>query len=74
MPIVSKYSSSQVENLVNSLLDELRAQNATTELSLMCLGNTVSHIVNHQVPAQHRSALVQQFCLALSDSISSDSK
>lgn len=74
MPIVSKYSSSQVENLVNRLLDELRAQNATTELSLMCLGNAVSHIVNQQVPVQHRAALVQQFCLALNDSLSSDSK
>lgn len=70
MPIVSKYSSSQIENMVNALLDELRSQQATTELSLMCLGNTVSHIVNKQVPAQHRAALVQQFCLALNDSIS----
>ncbi|MEE2025190.1 MULTISPECIES: YejL family protein [Alkalimonas] len=71
MPIVSKYSSSQIENLVNALLDELRQQEATTELSLMCLGNAVSHIVNQNVPVSKRAELVQQFCLALSDSISS---
>ncbi|MCC5851322.1 MAG: DUF1414 domain-containing protein [Alkalimonas sp.] len=69
MPIVSKYSSTQIENLVNVLLDELRQQQATTELSLICLGNAVSHIVNHNVPAAKRAELVQQFCLALTDSV-----
>lgn len=69
MPIVSKYSSTQIENLVNVLLDELRQQQATTELSLICLGNAVSHIVNHNVPATKRAELVQQFCLALTDSV-----
>lgn len=72
MPIVSKYSSSQIEKLVNQLLDTLHQQHATTELSLMCLGNAVSHIINTSVPAAQRAAVASSFSLALADAIQSD--
>lgn len=68
MPIVSKYSTAQIENLVNQLLDVLHAQQATTELSLMCLGNAVSHIINSSVPETQREAVVSHFAQALADS------
>jgi uncharacterized protein YejL (UPF0352 family) len=72
MPIVSKYSSSQIEKLVNQLLDTLHQQQATTELSLMCLGNAVSHILNTSVPAAQRAAVVASFSQALADAIKTD--
>lgn len=70
MPIVSKYSTAQIEKLVNQLLDVLHEQNATTELSLMCLGNAISHVVNSSVPVAQRAAVVANFNQALADSVS----
>ncbi|HSG51107.1 MAG TPA: DUF1414 domain-containing protein [Rheinheimera sp.] len=70
MPIVSKYSTAQIEKLVNQLLDVLHEQNATTELSLMCLGNAISHVVNSSVPVAQRTAVVANFSQALADSVS----
>lgn len=69
MPIVSKYSTTQIEKLVNQLLDVLHAEKATTELSLMCLGNTISHIVNSSVPTAQRAAVVSHFSQALADAV-----
>lgn len=70
MPIVSKYSTDQIEKLVNQLLDTLHSQQATTELSLMCLGNAVSHVINTSVPAAQREAVANSFNQALSDAVS----
>lgn len=69
MPIVSKYSTAQIEKLVNQLLDVLHAEKATTELSLMCLGNAISHVVNSSVPAAQRAAVVSHFSQALADAV-----
>lgn len=74
MPIVSKYSTEQIENLVNQLLDVLHAEKATTELSLMCLGNAISHVVNSSVPVAQRAAVVSHFNQALADAVSSKVK
>ncbi|WP_213997067.1 DUF1414 domain-containing protein [Arsukibacterium sp.] len=73
MPIVSKYSTTQIENLVNQLLDTFHNNNATTELSLMCLGNAVSHVINSSVPASQRAAVANHFSQALADAINSKS-
>ncbi|MCF4009759.1 DUF1414 domain-containing protein [Rheinheimera sp. UJ63] len=69
MPIVSKYSTSQIEKLVNQLIDILQNEQATTELSLMCLGNAVSHVINTSVPAKQRAAVTESFNRALADAI-----
>jgi uncharacterized protein YejL (UPF0352 family) len=71
MPIVSKYSTDQIEKIVNNILDQLRQQEASTELSLMCLGNTISHIINTSVPAAQRSEVANQFGQALKDAVNS---
>ena len=71
MPIQSKYSNQQIETLVNILLETLRQQNATTELSLMCLGNTISHIINTSVPAAQRMDVANHFGQALKDAVNS---
>lgn len=70
MPIVSKYSTDQIEKIVNTLLELLRAQDATTELSLMCLGNTISHIISTSVPEAQRLDVATQFGQALKDAVS----
>ncbi len=72
MPIVSKYSTSQIEKLVNELLDTLQNQQATTELGLMVLGNAVSHIINTSVPTAQRAAVASSFAKALTDAINTD--
>ncbi|CAM3868212.1 YejL family protein [Rheinheimera salexigens] len=74
MAIVSKYSTAKIETLVNQLLDVLHADNATTELSLMCLGNAISHVVNSSVPVAQRETVVKHFNQALVDSITSKVK
>ncbi|CAI3797138.1 DUF1414 domain-containing protein [Rheinheimera sp. MM224] len=71
MPIVSKYSTNQIEKIVNSILDQLRQQDASTELSLMCLGNTISHIINTSVPAAQRVDVANHFGQALKDAVNS---
>ncbi|WP_306523820.1 DUF1414 domain-containing protein [Rheinheimera sp.] len=71
MPIQSKYSNQQIETLVNILLETLRQQNATTELSLMCLGNTISHIIKTNVPAAQQGEVAKHFSQALQDAVSS---
>lgn len=71
MPIVSKYSTAQIENLVNKLLEQLQNDGANTELSLMCLGNAISHIINSNVPQSQRHTVVQHFSQALADTITS---
>lgn len=70
MPIPSKYSTADIEQLMNLLLDQLRQQQATAELSLMVLGNTVSHIIRTHVPAAAQVEIARQFAQALQDSVS----
>ncbi|WP_394228793.1 YejL family protein [Pseudoalteromonas spongiae] len=69
MPILSKYSDQQVENLVDDLLKTLVDHKAPLDLSLMSLGNTLSHIINEKVPAAQRHALIDNFTQALKDSV-----
>ena len=65
MPILSKYSDQQVENLVDDLLKTLVDHKAPLDLSLMALGNTLSHIINEKVPAKQKQALIDNFTQAL---------
>lgn len=73
MPIQSKYSNAQIENVVNLLLDTLRQQEANTELSLMCLGNTISHIIQTHVPIAQQQDVAKSFAQVLVDSVSGKS-
>jgi uncharacterized protein YejL (UPF0352 family) len=74
MPIQSKYSNQQIETIVNTLLETLRQQQATTELSLMCLGNTISHIIKTNVPAAQQQDVAKHFSQALQDAVSSKTR
>ena len=68
MPIVSKYSNERVEKIIQELLDVLVKESATPDLALMCLGNTVTDVIN-QVPVAQREAMVNNFTNALKQSV-----
>lgn len=68
MPIVSKYSNERVEKIIQELLDVLIKESATPDLALMCLGNTVTDVIN-QVPEAQREVMVNNFTSALKQSV-----
>jgi uncharacterized protein YejL (UPF0352 family) len=69
MPILSKYSNEQVEKITDQLLKVLSDDKATVDLSLMCLGNSITHILNQHVPANKREAIAENFAKALIQSV-----
>ncbi len=68
MPIVSKYSNERVEKIIQELMDVLVNESATTDLALMCLGNTVTNVIG-KLPADKQAAIVDNFTRALNQSI-----
>ena len=69
MPIVSKYSNERVEKIIDNLLNVLIEEKAGADLSLMCLGNTITEVISQQVPSEQRDAVVENFVNALKQSI-----
>lgn len=69
MPINSKYSDAQVEQVLQDLLAVLTRHEANVELSLMCLGNAASHIIDHSVSKGQKQQVVETFAKALKASI-----
>jgi len=51
----------------------LRQQQANTELSLMCLGNTISHIIQTHVPKDRQQEVAKSFAQVLVDSVAGKS-
>jgi len=74
MPIVSKYSNERVEKIIQNLFDVLVNESATPDLALMCLGNTITEIINKQVPEAKREAVVANFTNALKQTVQQQSK
>ncbi|GLX80350.1 UPF0352 protein [Thalassotalea insulae] len=69
MPIVSKYSNERVEKINQELLNVLVSAQATPDLALMCLGNTITDILTNEIPVKKRAAIVENFTNALKQSI-----
>ncbi len=69
MPALSKYKNEEVEQLVDQLVAVLADKKAPVDLSLMCLGNTITHIIKEHVPEAKRASVAQNFANALTDSI-----
>lgn len=69
MPIQSKYSNKQVEEIVDQLVNVLSSQNAPVDLSLMCLGNSITHILKEHVPESKRLSVAENFAKALTQSV-----
>jgi len=69
MPIQSKYSSKQIETILDQVMDVLHDNEVSVDLSLMILGNSITHVINSQVPTSQRKAIGDKFVKALSASI-----
>ncbi|MEN8779160.1 MAG: DUF1414 domain-containing protein [Glaciecola sp.] len=69
MPQQSQYNDAQFEVILNDVLACLEKHQATRDLSLMVLGNAVTHIFSHQVDERIRTQMVEQFCSVLTRSV-----
>ncbi|MCF1427260.1 MAG: YejL family protein [Shewanella sp.] len=69
MAIQSKYTNTQVESLIAELLMVLEKHQAPTDLSLMVLGNCVSHLLQTKVSDKSRGEVAAQFARALEQSV-----
>lgn len=74
MPIVSKYSNERVEKIIQDLFDVLIQEKATPDLALMCLGNTITEVINKQVPEKQREDVVNNFTKALRQTVEQQNK
>lgn len=74
MPIQSKYSSKKIEAILNQVMDVLHDNDVSVDLSLMILGNSITHVINSQVPASQRKSISDKFVKAFTASISSKDK
>ena len=69
MPIISKYSNEQVEKIVDEVITVLQSHKAPVDLSLMCLGNAITHIISEHVPAKKQAEVASNFAQALKQSV-----
>lgn len=69
MAIQSKYSNTQVEALISEILAVLQKHQSPTDLSLMVLGNAVTHLLENKVPSESRKQVAEQFAKALTQSL-----
>jgi len=72
MPIQSKYSSQKIEKILDQVMDVLHENDVSVDLSLMVLGNSITHVINSQVPVSQRKTISDKFITALSASINSE--
>ncbi|QJR82561.1 DUF1414 domain-containing protein [Alteromonas pelagimontana] len=69
MPQQSRYNDTEFEALMNKVIFTLEENSADRDLSLMVLGNVITHILNTQVPAKNRKAMAEQFANVLAKSV-----
>jgi len=72
MPIQSKYSSQKIEKILDQVMDVLHENDVSVDLSLMVLGNSITHVINSQVPVSQRKTISDKFVTALSASLNSE--
>ncbi|WP_373099289.1 MULTISPECIES: YejL family protein [Pasteurellaceae] len=68
----SKYQDKQVDAILQDMIGVLEKHQAPVELSLVVLGNMVTHLLRSSVGTRQRSALAQAFSEALLNSVKSD--
>lgn len=69
MPVTSKYDDKQVERIISDVVNVLEQHDASTDLSLMVVGNVATNILNQNIPAAQRQAFAEKFAQALLSSI-----
>ncbi|MGQ0287067.1 DUF1414 domain-containing protein [Pasteurellaceae bacterium 22721_9_1] len=65
----SKYQDKQIDVISNDIIAVLEKHQASTELSLIVLGNMVSNLLISSVGKSQQIALAQAFSDALMDSV-----
>ena len=70
MPVQSKYSAQQQEQLFENLLNTLTEERVPRDLALMTLGNLVTHVIQQESSAQRKVQLAEQFGAILKQSVS----
>ena len=69
MPIISKYSNDEINNLVDDILNVIQDKKAPVDLTLIALGNTVSNVIDSNVPESQKKAIAKSFSDALISSL-----
>jgi len=74
MPIISKYSNEKIENILDEVMEVLHKNDVSVDLSLMVLGNSLTHVINSQVPTHKRKEIGEKFVNAFTASINTEDK
>lgn len=69
MPQTSRYNDEQIETMLAELAAVLEKHQAPTDLSLMVLGNMITHLLNTRVSSAQRESLAKSFAQALQASV-----
>ena len=69
MPQQSRYTNDEFEALMNKVILTLEESGANRDLSLMVLGNVITHILNTQVSPKSRETMASQFADVLKKSV-----
>ena len=69
MPQRSKYTNQQFEEAMNEVIIALEKHQADRDLSLMVLGNVITHIFQHQFNDENRVQGAQKFAEVLAKSV-----
>ena len=69
MPIISKYSNEEINNLVDELIAVVQKKSVPVDLALIALGNTVSNVIDSNVKEHLKADIAKSFSDALLASI-----
>jgi|TARA_R110000751_G_scaffold23243_1_gene64656 uncharacterized protein YejL (UPF0352 family) len=69
VPQNSRYTNAEFETLMNKVILTLEENDAGRDLSLMVLGNVITHILQTQVSPDKREAMADQFANVLKKSV-----
>lgn len=69
MAIISKYSTQEVEQILEEMVNVLDKHKAPTDLALMVLGNATTNLISQRVASKQRKQLAESFAKALISSV-----
>ena len=72
MPIISKYSSDEINNLVEQVLNVVQDNKVPVDLALIVFGNAVSNVIDNNVANDVKKDIAKSFSDALMASIDSE--
>ncbi|CAA2930217.1 YejL family protein [Arsenophonus endosymbiont of Bemisia tabaci] len=72
MPQSSRYRDEQIEHVLLELVKVLEKYKASTDLSLIVLGNMVTNLINAAVTLTQRKTIAESFAQALLASVNEE--